>query len=88
MTEQLSLSKGKRGSRGGEISSLGLTDTHTHTHTHTHIYKINNKALLCSTENCIQYLIINSNGKEYIYRCVCVCLTESPGYTPEMNTTL
>ena len=93
-TEELSLSwlpKGKRGSGGGEISSLGLTDTHTHTHTHTHTYKINNKALLYSTENCIQYLTINSNGKEYkknIYKCVCVCLTESLGYIPEMNKTL
>ena len=88
--EQLSLSwLPKRGSGGGEISSLGLTDTHTHTHTHT--YKINNKALLYSTENCIQYLIINYNGKEYkknIHMCVCVCLTESLCYTPEMNTTL
>ena len=26
---------------------------------------INNKVLLCSTENCIQYPMINHNGKEY-----------------------
>ena len=37
----------------------------------------NNKVLLYSTGNYIQYLVINHNGKrykkEYIYVCVCVC---------------
>ena len=30
---------------------------------------INNKVLLYSTENCIQYLVINNNGKEK-YICI------------------
>ena len=34
---------------------------------HTTIYKINNKDLLYSTGNYIQYLVITYNGKEYIY---------------------
>ena len=35
---------------------------------------INNKVLLCSTGNCIQYPLINHNGKEYKEECVCVCV--------------
>ena len=40
---------------------------------------INNKVLLYSTENYIQYPVINHNGKEYgkkwiIYMCVHVCV--------------
>ena len=47
---------------------------------------INNKVLLYSRENCIQYPMINHNGKEYkkeclcihmyicIYICMCVCI--------------
>ena len=47
---------------------------------------INNKVLLYSTGNYIQYAVINHNGKEYekecvyiyiyiyIYMCVCVCV--------------
>ena len=36
---------------------------------------INNKVLLYSTGNYIQYLVINHNGKEYAeYVCVCVCV--------------
>ena len=39
---------------------------------------MNNKVLLCSTENYVQYATIKNNGKEYfkkgmyIYMCVCV----------------
>ena len=33
----------------------------------------------CRTENCIQYPVINHNGKEYekecVYMCVCVSVT-------------
>ena len=43
---------------------------------------INNKVLLYSTGNYIQYLVINHNGKEY------TCITESLCYTTEINTTL
>ena len=36
---------------------------------------INNKVLVYSTENYIQYPMINHNGKEHIKRmCVCVCV--------------
>ena len=39
---------------------------------------INNKVLLYSTGNYIQYPVTNHNGKEhekeYIYMCVCVCV--------------
>ena len=31
---------------------------------HTTVYKINNKDLLCSTGNYIQYIVITYNGKE------------------------
>ena len=30
-----------------------------------HIGWINNKVLLCSTRNYIQYVVVNHNGKEY-----------------------
>ena len=46
---------------------------------------INNKVLLYSTGNYIQYPMINYNGKEYeIY----ICITASLCCTPETNTTL
>ena len=53
-------------SKERESRSLGLTQTQ-------HIKQINNKDLLYSTGNYIQYLVINYNGKEsekewiYIY---------------------
>ena len=51
-----------------------------------------NKFLLYSTENYIQYTMINYNGKGYFKRkvcvCVCVCITESLCYAAEINTTL
>ena len=59
---------------------------------------INNKVLLYSTGNCIQYTVINHNGKEYEKECVCVCvyiyiyiyiyITESVCCTVEMNAAL
>ena len=57
-----------RGS-GGRINwEYGITQIHTT------ICKTDNKDLGCSTENYIQYLIINYNGKEpkKEYRCVCM----------------
>ena len=56
----------------GERGSLVL-------HMHTTIYKITNKALLYSTGNYIQYIVITYKGKKgkrymYIYVCVCVCV--------------
>ena len=51
-----------------------------------HMKWINNKVLLYSTENNIQYPMINHNGKEY-KKNVCV-ITESLCSTAEINTTL
>ena len=49
---------------------------------------INNKVLLCSTENYIQYPMINHNGKEYFKKVVYICITESLCCTAEINATL
>ena len=49
---------------------------------------INNKVLLYSTENYIQYPVINHNGKEYETEYIYICITESLCCTVEMNTTL
>ena len=52
---------------------------------------INNEALLCSTGNYFQYLVINHKGKEYkreyiyIYVYVYTCIIESLCYTAETN---
>ena len=53
---------------GGGIGSLGLVGEW-----------INNKVLLCSTGNCIQYPVINHNGREYekLYMCMTVTLLYS-----------
>ena len=53
-----------------------------------HLEWINNKVLLYSTGNSIQYLVINHNGKEYLKRIVYMCITESLGCTAEIGTTL
>ena len=37
----------------------------------TNIYKINNKVLLYSTGNYIQYPVINHNGEEYEIEYMC-----------------
>ena len=47
----------------------------------------NNKILLCSTGNCIQYPGINHSGKEYEKK-IYMCITESLYCTAEINTTL
>ena len=50
-----------------------------------------NKDLLHSTGNYIQYLVINYNGKEpekNIHKTEYICITESLCCTPETNTTL
>ena len=46
-----------------------------------------NKVLLCSTGNCIQYPVINADGKEYERGCN-MCITESLCNTAEVNTIL
>ena len=54
------VAKGVGWGRGG-IGSLGLVDADCV------LYRewINNKVLLCSTGNCIQYAVKNHNGREY-----------------------
>ena len=47
---------------------------------HTTLYKINNKNLLCSTGNYIQYIAITCNRKESENH---VCVAESLCCTPE-----
>ena len=47
---------------------------------------INNKVLLCSTENYIQYPMIKHNGKEYIKRNISIM--ESLHCTAVINITL
>ena len=47
---------------------------------------INNKVLLYSTENYIQYPMINCNGKEYIKNVyIYICITESLCCIAETN---
>ena len=69
---------------GGEgwSGSLGLADANYY------IEWINNKVLLHSTGNYIQYPVINHNGKEREKECVYRYISESPGCTVEINTTL
>ena len=52
----------------------------------TTLHKINNKVLLYSTGNYIQYLTINYNEKESEKKYICI--TESLCCIPETNTTL
>ena len=47
---------------------------------------VNNKVLLYSTGNYIQYPVIIHNGNEY--KKECICITESLCCTAELNTTL
>ena len=49
---------------------------------------INNKVLLYSTGNYIQYPVISHNGEEYDKECIYICITESLCCTAEINTTL
>ena len=53
-----------------------------------YIVWINNKVLLYSTGNYIQYPAINHNGKEYEKECIYTCITESLCCTSEINTIL
>ena len=53
-----------------------------------HIGWMNNKVLLYSGGNYIQYPVINHNGKEYEKDYMQLCITESLFYTVEINTTL
>ena len=47
-----------------------------------HIEWINNKVLLYSTVNNIQYPEINHNGKEYLKKCISLRTTTTEACTP------
>ena len=49
---------------------------------------INNKVLMYSTGNYIQYPVISRNGKEYKKETVYMCITESLCSTAEIDTAL
>ena len=49
---------------------------------------MNNKVLLHSTKNYIQYPVIHDNEKEYFKKNVCTYITESLCCIAEINTTL
>ena len=49
---------------------------------------INNRVLLYSTGNSIEYPKINHNGKEYEKECIDIYITESLCCIAEINTTL
>jgi len=53
---------------GGWNGSLGLADANKYIYTEW----INNKILLYSTGNYIQYPEINHNGREYEKECMCI----------------
>ena len=53
-----------------------------------HLEWINNKVLLYSTGNYIQSPGINHNGKEYLKKNVCMCITESLCCSAEIATAL
>ena len=61
--------EGDRGRGGGEgwTGSLGLVDANI-----LHIECTNNKVLLYSTGEYIQYPGINHNGEEYKKECICM----------------
>ena len=85
---RLGVAKGEVGGRGldweFETSRCKLVYTES----------INNKVLLYSIGNYIQYPVINHNGKEYekeyiyVYMYVCKYTTESLSSSAETNTTM
>ena len=80
------VTKGERGGRGIN-KEFGISRYKL-----LYIKEINNKVLLYSTENYIQYLVINYNGKEsekeYLYLSIYLSLYESLCYIPETKMIL
>ena len=73
------------GCQGGVVwGRNGLEVWNQQMQTIIYIEQTINKVLMYSTENSIQYTVINHNGKEYEY----ICATESLWYTVEISTTL
>ena len=81
--EQTCGSEGEEWGGGGMEWELGFSRCKL-----SYIEWINNKVLLYSTGNYIQYPVINHNGKEYEKECIYICTTESFCCTVEINTTL
>ena len=52
----------------------------------SHLKWINNKVLMYITENYIQYLVINHNGKKYKREYICLQLSHSSNNTREDST--
>ena len=72
--------------KGGKVWEFGISRCKL-----VYIGWINNKVLLYSTGNYIQYPVINHNGREnekniYIYIYIYIYMTESLCYTAEINT--
>ena len=85
------VAKGERG-RGGMEWEFGVSRYKL-----LYIEWVNNKVLLYSIGHCIQYPVINHNGKEYKKECVYIYIyiyiyiygtTESFCCSTEINTTL
>ena len=72
-----------KGEKAWERDKLGVWDQQIQ----TTIYKTDNKDLLYSTGNFIQYLVITYNGKESEkeQREIYIYITESLGYTSEIT---
>ena len=49
---------------------------------------VNNMVLLYSSANCVQYTMINHDGKEYFLMCIFICITELLYCIAEIDTTL
>ena len=75
------LSRGRRLGEGW-IWSLGLADANLY------IGWINNKVLLNSIGNYIQYPVVNHQGKEYEKEQIYICITGSLCCTAEINNTV
>ena len=72
-----------KGSRGGQEWEFGTSRGKL-----LYIGWINNKVLLYSTGNYIQYPVTNHNGEEYEKEYIYICITDSFCYPAEINTTL
>ena len=68
------------GGRGGKDWEFGISRCKL-----LYIGWRNNKVLLYSTGNYIQYPVIKHNGKEYKKEYIYICITESLCYTAEIK---
>ena len=73
----------ERGGGGGKNWEFGISR-----HKLSYIGWIDNKVLLYSTGNYVQYPVISQNGKEHEKEYIYIYITESLCCTAETNTTL